>query len=56
MSDTIEVEWPRQLLKNLLSGVGEPYLTIRLGYHDAAAAPLPPAPRRPATDVIQIIE
>ena len=55
MSDTIEVEWPRHLLKSLLSGVGEPYLTVRLGYQDAAA-PLPPAPRRRAADVIQIDE
>jgi nitroreductase len=56
MSDTIEVEWPRHLLKGLLSGVGEPYLTVRLGYLDAAAAPLPPVPRRRAADVVHIIE
>jgi nitroreductase len=55
MSDTIEVEWPRHLLKNLLSGLGEPYLTIRLGYNDAAPE-LPPAPRRVAADVIHISE
>ncbi len=49
MSDTIEVEWPRHLLRGLLTEVGEPYLIVRLGYHDAAA-PLPEAPRRdPAT-------
>jgi nitroreductase len=55
MSDTIEVEWPRHLLKDLLAGVGEPYLTVRLGHPDSAS-PLPSAPRRDATDVIQIIE
>ncbi|MFI7542529.1 Acg family FMN-binding oxidoreductase [Actinoplanes sp. NPDC049599] len=55
MSDTIEVEWPRHLLKDLLSGVGEPYLTVRLGYPDADAPP-PAAPRRRAADVIQISE
>ncbi|MEU8233164.1 nitroreductase [Actinoplanes sp. NPDC048967] len=53
MSDTIEVQWPRHLLKGLLSGVGEPYLTVRLGYNDAAPD-LPPAPRRHAADVVQI--
>jgi nitroreductase len=55
MSDTIEVEWPRHLLKELLSGIGEPYLTVRLGYHDDATQ-LPPAPRRNAADVIHISE
>lgn len=55
MSDTIEVEWPRHLLKDLLSGIGEPYLTVRLGYQDAAA-PLPPAPRRHAAGVIRVSE
>lgn len=52
LSDTIEVEWPRRLLRGLLSDVGEPYLIVRLGYHDDAA-PLPEAPRRDAGDVIQ---
>ena len=55
MSDTIEVEWPRHLLRGLLAEVGEPYLIVRLGYHDAAA-PLPEAPRRDPRDVIQIRE
>jgi hypothetical protein len=55
MSDTIEVQWPRHLLKGLLSGIGEPYLTVRLGYNDAAPE-LPTAPRRNASDVIHISE
>jgi nitroreductase len=55
MSDTIEVQWPRHLLKGLLSGVGEPYLTVRLGYNDAAPE-LPPAPRRDAADVVRVSE
>jgi nitroreductase len=53
LSDTIEVEWPRRLLRDLLPEVGEPYLIVRLGYHDAAA-PLPEAPRRDPGDIIQI--
>jgi hypothetical protein len=52
MSDTIEVEWPRRLLRDLLGDVGEPYLVVRLGYLPAAP-PLPEAPRRRPGDVIQ---
>ncbi|RZU54596.1 hypothetical protein EV385_6547 [Krasilnikovia cinnamomea] len=55
LSDTIEVDWPRHLLRELLAGVGEPYLVVRLGYLDQAE-PLPAAPRRTATDVIEIVE
>jgi hypothetical protein len=53
LSDTIEVEWPRELLRGLLAGVGEPYLVVRLGYSEATEE-LPPAPRRRAEDVIEI--
>jgi hypothetical protein len=52
MSDTIEVEWPRRLLRDLLGDVGEPYLVVRLGYR-CEATPLPEAPRRRPGDVIQ---
>ncbi len=55
MSDTIEVEWPRHLLRGLLAEVGEPYLIVRLGYREAAA-PLPEAPRRHPGDVIHVDE
>lgn len=55
MSDTIEVEWPRHLLRDLLAEVGEPYLIVRVGYRDAAA-PLPEAPRRHPGDVIHVDE
>ena len=53
LSDTIEVEWPRHLLRGLLADVGEPYLIVRLGYVEDAQ-PLPAAPRRAAGDVITI--
>nr|WP_255645429.1 hypothetical protein [Actinoplanes polyasparticus] len=53
ISEAVEVAWPRRLLSRLLSGVGEPYLIVRLGYVEAADA-VPPSPRRPPTDVIQI--
>jgi hypothetical protein len=52
LSDTIEVEWPRRLLRGLLADVGEPYLVVRLGYGEPAEE-LPPAPRRPPEDVIE---
>jgi nitroreductase len=53
ISEAVEVAWPRHLLSRLLSGVGEPYLIVRLGYVEAADA-VPPSPRRAPTDVIQI--
>ena len=55
LSDTIEVQWPRLLLRDLLAEVGEPYLIVRLGYSDTTA-PLPEAPRREPHDVIQVDE
>jgi hypothetical protein len=55
LSDAIEVGWSRQLLRGMLAGVGEPYLAVRLGYLDGAD-PLPTAPRRPASEVIEADE
>lgn len=52
LSDAIEVEWPRRLLRGLLADVGEPYLVVRLGYAEPAED-LPPAPRRRPEDVIE---
>ena len=53
ISDAVEVPWPRLLLRDLLSGVGEPYVVVRLGYV-RPGQPLPPAPRREPADVITI--
>lgn len=55
ISDAIEVEWPRHLLRGMLAGVGDPYLVVRLGY-PAADVPPPRAPRRDPRDVITIVE
>ncbi|HET9518665.1 MAG TPA: nitroreductase [Actinoplanes sp.] len=55
LSDAIELEWPRQLMHDLLAEVGAPYLVIRLGYSDSTEE-LPPAPRRAAADVIECSE
>jgi hypothetical protein len=54
LSDAVEVTWPRHLLRYLLSGLGEPYVVVRLGYADIAE-PLPPAPRRAAAEIIDIV-
>jgi nitroreductase len=51
LSDAIEVSWPRHLLRGLLSGIGQPYLVVRLGY--GPSEDLPPAPRREPPEVIE---
>ncbi|GAA2634375.1 Acg family FMN-binding oxidoreductase [Paractinoplanes durhamensis] len=55
ISDAIEVEWPRTLLRGILAGLGDPYLVVRLGFLPADV-PLPSAPRRDPRDVITIVE
>jgi nitroreductase len=54
LSDAVEVAWPRQLLRGLLAGVGEPFLVVRIGHLPAGTPPPPPAPRRDPRDVITI--
>jgi len=51
LSDAIEVEWPRHLLRGLLADVGEPYLVVRLGY-PVSHEPPPATPRREPSEVI----
>jgi hypothetical protein len=53
LSVAVEVAWPRLLLHGLLSGVGEPYLAVRLGYVPDLG-PVPAAPRRAPHDVITV--
>ncbi|SDT53759.1 Acg family FMN-binding oxidoreductase [Actinoplanes derwentensis] len=53
ISEAVEVAWPRHLLGRLLSGIGEPYLIVRLGYVEAPGD-VPPTPRRSPADVILI--
>jgi len=55
ISDAVEVEWPRHLLRGLIAGIGEPYLVVRVGYRPESA-PLAAAPRRDPRDVITIVE
>jgi hypothetical protein len=51
ISDVIEVEHPRELVRGLLDGRGHPYLVIRCGWGTSVAG-LADAPRRDAVDVI----
>lgn len=53
ISEAVEVAWPRRLLARLLSGIGEPYLIVRLGYVDSPDV-LPVSPRRAVAEVIRI--
>jgi nitroreductase len=50
-TEGVEVAWPRYLLRELLSEVGEPYVVVRLGYV-ASDQLLPATPRRAATETI----
>jgi hypothetical protein len=54
LSDAVEVSWPRHLIRGLIADIGEPYVVVRLGYR--GGDPLPPVPRRPADQVIEIAE
>jgi nitroreductase len=52
ISDVIEVEHPRTLVRGLLPRSGQPYLVVRCG-HSVDATPIAEAPRRDATDAIR---
>ncbi|MEU5531108.1 nitroreductase family protein [Micromonospora chersina] len=52
LSDAIEVAWPRRMMRDLLAGIGDPYLVVRVGW--GPDDDLPPAPRRTPTDVIEV--
>ncbi|MFC4147931.1 Acg family FMN-binding oxidoreductase [Micromonospora mangrovi] len=52
ISDAIELAWPRRMMRDLLAGVGDPYLVVRVGW--APPGELPPAPRRRPADVIEV--
>jgi nitroreductase len=52
ISDVIEVEHPRSLVRRLLPGPGHPYLVVRCG-HSVDPTPIAEAPRRDATDAVR---
>ncbi|HEU4422613.1 MAG TPA: nitroreductase [Pilimelia sp.] len=51
LSDVVDVVWTRKLTRDLLAGLGEPYLVVRVGV-GGDPANLPAAPRRDPKDVI----
>lgn len=51
LSDVVETDGPRQLLKRMLSGIGYPQLALRMGL-GAVDTPVPAAPRRGPDEVI----
>jgi hypothetical protein len=53
LTEAVEVAWPRYLLRELLSDVGEPYVVVRLGYVGSSEG-LPATPRRAATETITV--
>jgi hypothetical protein len=55
ISDVVEMAWPRELLRRLLAGIGEPYIVVRLGYVDSDET-LPATPRRSAAETIRVEE
>lgn len=55
ISDAIELAWPRRLMRDLVAGVGEPYLVVRLGL-PAESGELPPVPRRAPDDAIELAQ
>ena len=52
ISDPVEVIWPRQQLRELLAGLGQPYLVVRIGT-PADPDGVPPVPRRDPAEVIE---
>jgi nitroreductase len=52
ISDVIEVEHPRSLVRGLLPEAGQPYLIVRCG-HSIDPTPIAEAPRRDAADAIR---
>jgi nitroreductase len=55
ISEAVEIAWPRELLRRLLFGAGEPYLIVRMGYADSGET-LPATPRRDARETIRVDE
>jgi nitroreductase len=55
LSAAIEVDTTRQLLRRLLSQLGQPYLVVRLGLADPDHAGPPRTPRLPAAQTVEIV-
>ncbi|BCB77440.1 NAD(P)H nitroreductase [Phytohabitans flavus] len=53
-SSVVELPAIRTALRNVISGVGYPYLVLRLGTADPDAAGPPPTPRLPASETVEV--
>lgn len=53
ISAVVEVLPTRMALRRMLSGLGYPYLAVRIGYPDPDAPPPPATPRLAADDIIE---
>jgi hypothetical protein len=54
MSAAIEVDSTRTILRRLVSGIGDPYLVLRLGMPDPNHAGPPLTPRLPASETVEV--
>ncbi|MEE3922438.1 hypothetical protein V2I01_41450 [Micromonospora sp. BRA006-A] len=41
----MELAWPRRMMRDLLAGIGDPYLVVRVGWGPDAELPPAPPPR-----------
>ncbi|MEV6493523.1 nitroreductase, partial [Actinoplanes sp. NPDC051633] len=55
ITEAVEVAWSRSMVRELVSGLGEPYVVVRLGYVESAE-PLPATPRRAAGETITFVD
>jgi len=53
MSAAIEVDSTRTILRRLVSGIGDPYLVLRLGVPEPDRAAPPRTPRLPASETVE---
>jgi nitroreductase len=56
LSGAVEVDSTRAALAGLLSGLGYPYLVVRLGLADPDVAGAPHTPRLPAAQLIEVVD
>jgi hypothetical protein len=55
ISDVIEVDHPRELVRGILRRRGYPYLVVRCGY-STDTTPIEPVPRRDPVEVVEKVE
>lgn len=52
LSSPIEMLPARQLVRDIIAGIGYPYMAVRLGLPDTTTAPIVRTPRRPASQTV----